>query len=128
MGDNATAGAIIHALTVTIVAITGIDAALGTVIGSAHVAAVILTVAISLLDTPVQAIVFQPHAADSDGLIRRAGVTIGELIAGVGAREPVADWQRDGQRNALIVLRVAVGAIVARYSGYSYSPDRSSHF
>ena len=77
MSDNAAVGAIVYTLATAIVAVTGIDAAAGAVIGRAHIAAVLFPVAVPLLKTPLQAIVIQSDAADGNGLIGRPRITVG---------------------------------------------------
>ncbi len=77
MSDNAAVGAIVYTLATAIVAVTGIDAAASTVIGCAHIAAVVFPVAVSLLQAPLQAVVIQRVTTDGDRLIGRPRITVG---------------------------------------------------
>ena len=57
MSDDAAVGAVVNTLAVIVIAIAGIKAAAGTVIGPTHIAAVIFPVAVPLLQAPFQAVV-----------------------------------------------------------------------
>ncbi len=69
MGNDTAVGAVVNALATAIVAVAGIDAAAGAIIGRAHIAAVVFPVAVSLLQAPLQTIVLQRITTDGNRLI-----------------------------------------------------------
>ena len=111
MCNQTAIGAVVEPSAVVVVAVASAYAAARAVVCSPNVAAIVFTIAIALLDVPVEVVVFQRYTAYRDVLIRGAWATFGDLIAGIGIGQPVAQRYRDGEGNALIVSRFAAGTV-----------------